>query len=53
MVKAVTSVWTMSLAKFEIAAGITRSRRATLATRDRRDFDGLGLRLVDPWVGDR
>ena len=31
-------------------AGIVRARRATLATRNRRHFDGLGLSLVDPWT---
>ncbi len=31
-------------------AGIVRSRRATLATRNRRDFDDIGVRLVDPWA---
>ena len=31
-------------------AGIAASRRATLATRNTRHFDTLGLRLVDPWT---
>lgn len=30
-------------------AGITRARKATLATRNLRHFDDLGLSLVDPW----
>jgi len=30
-------------------AGIAQARRATLATRNIRHFDGLGLQLVDPW----
>ena len=30
-------------------AGIVMARRATLATRNIRHFDGLGLALVDPW----
>jgi hypothetical protein len=30
-------------------AGIAASRRATLATRNTRHFEGLGLTLVDPW----
>jgi predicted nucleic acid-binding protein len=29
--------------------GIAASRRATLATRNLRHFEGLGLALVDPW----
>lgn len=32
-------------------AGIAAARRATLATRDVRHFDGLQVRLVDPWSG--
>ncbi len=31
-------------------AGIVASRRATLATRNARDFAPLGLTLVDPWA---
>lgn len=31
-------------------AGICLVRDATLATRNTRDFDGIGLSLVDPWV---
>jgi predicted nucleic acid-binding protein len=30
-------------------AGIAAARRATLATRNTRHFDGIGLTLVDPW----
>lgn len=30
-------------------AGIARARKATLATRNVRHFEGLGLELVDPW----
>ena len=30
-------------------AGIVAARRATLATRNRKHFEGLGLTLVDPW----
>lgn len=30
-------------------AGIAKARRATLATRNLRHFEGLGLGLVDPW----
>lgn len=30
-------------------AGVTRSRGATLATRNVRDFEGCGIALVDPW----
>jgi predicted nucleic acid-binding protein len=32
-------------------AGIAAVRRATLATRNLRHFEGLGVRLVDPWAG--
>ena len=32
-------------------AAITRSRGATLATRNARDFEGCGIDLVDPWSG--
>ena len=31
-------------------AGICLVRDATLATRNLRDFDGIGLSLVDPWA---
>jgi predicted nucleic acid-binding protein len=30
-------------------AGITSARKATLATRNFRHFEDLGIRLVDPW----
>jgi predicted nucleic acid-binding protein len=30
-------------------AGITAARKASLATRNLRHFEGLGLSLVDPW----
>ncbi|VTR76692.1 type II toxin-antitoxin system VapC family toxin [Cellulomonas hominis] len=30
-------------------AAICSARNATLATRNTRDFEGLGLRLVNPW----
>ena len=30
-------------------AGIAAARKATLATRNLRHFEGLGLSLVDPW----
>lgn len=30
-------------------AGIAKARKAVLATRNRRHFDGMGLKLVDPW----
>jgi len=30
-------------------AGIVRTRGAVLATRNIRDFDDAGIRLVDPW----
>ena len=31
-------------------AGITAARKATLATRNLRHFDGSDLNLVDPWA---
>ena len=31
-------------------AAITASRKATLATRNTKHFEGIGLRLVDPWT---
>ncbi len=31
-------------------AGIVAAHRATLATRNTRDFRGLGIELVDPWA---
>ena len=30
-------------------AGIAKARRATLATRNLRHFEGLGVDLIDPW----
>jgi predicted nucleic acid-binding protein len=33
-----------------LIAGIAVARRATLATRNTRHFDGLGLSLVNPWT---
>ena len=30
-------------------AGITMARRATLATRNVRDFENIGIVLADPW----
>ena len=38
----------ISTADAQIAA-ITRQHAASLATRNVRDFDGLGLDLIDPW----
>jgi toxin FitB len=32
-------------------AAIARSRRAILATRNTADFEGCGVRLVNPWEG--
>lgn len=32
-------------------AAIARSRGATLATRNIADFEGCGVRLVNPWTG--
>lgn len=31
-------------------AGIARARRATLATRNGKHFEGLDLTLIDPWA---
>lgn len=31
-------------------AGIATARNAVLATRNIKHFEGLGIRLVDPWV---
>jgi len=31
-------------------AGIVASRRATLATRNIRHFENLGIELVNPWT---
>ena len=35
-----------------LIAGLVTARGATLATRNRRDFEGTGIRLVDPWSTD-
>ncbi len=32
-------------------AGIAAARKATLATRNTRHFEGLGMALVNPWQG--
>ena len=32
-------------------AAIARSRDMALATRDGSGFDGIGLRVIDPWAG--
>jgi toxin FitB len=34
-------------------AAIARSRGAVLATRNTIDFEGCGVRLVNPWLDDR
>lgn len=39
---------TVEMRDVQIAA-IAAARKATLATRNLRHFDGLGLKLVDPW----
>lgn len=31
-------------------AGITAARKATLATRNTRHFEGAGITLIDPWA---
>ena len=31
-------------------AGICQARRAVLATRNVKDFEGLGIELIDPWA---
>ena len=33
-----------------MSAAIVRVHRATLATRNLKDFDGCGIRLVNPWT---
>ena len=38
----------VSFADAQIAA-ITRANNATIATRDTDDFEGCGVRLVNPW----
>jgi toxin FitB len=32
-----------------LIAGIARARRAAIATRNARHFEGCGLTLIDPW----
>lgn len=32
-------------------AGIASARKATLATRNTRHFEGAGIALIDPWAG--
>ena len=32
-------------------AGIAAARRAAIATRNVRHFEGLGIELIDPWTG--
>ncbi len=32
-------------------AAIARANGATLATRNTNDFDGCGVRLINPWLG--
>ena len=39
----------VSLADCQIAA-IARSRSMTVATRNIRDFDGIGVEIVNPWT---
>jgi predicted nucleic acid-binding protein len=40
------------LAEFDAQiAAVARSRRAMLATRNTADFEGCGVRLVNPWQG--
>jgi predicted nucleic acid-binding protein len=33
-----------------LIAGIVSARKASLATGNGRHFEGLGLRIVDPWT---
>jgi toxin FitB len=33
-----------------LIAAIARARNAAVATRNRKHFVGLGLRLIDPWA---
>ena len=39
-----------SQADVQIAA-IARSRGMAVATRNVRDFDGMGIDIIDPWAG--
>jgi predicted nucleic acid-binding protein len=32
-------------------AGVAISRNIPLATRDVRDFEGIGVKLINPWDG--
>ena len=38
----------ISQADYQIAA-IARSREASIATRNVRDFEGVGVEFIDPW----
>ena len=40
----------LSLADCQIAA-IARSRNMAVATRNVRDFEGMGIEVLDPWAG--
>ena len=40
--------WSVEIRDVQIA-GITAARKATLATRNTRHFENLGIILVDPW----
>jgi toxin FitB len=33
-----------------LIAAVCRSRSAALATRNRPDFDGTGIEVIDPWA---
>lgn len=33
-------------------AAIARANAAGLATRNQQDFEGCGIELIDPWIGD-
>lgn len=35
-----------------LIAGIARARRAAIATRNARHFEGFGVEIVDPWAED-
>ena len=35
-----------------LIAGIARARRAVIATRNVRHFEGCGVEVVDPWAGE-
>jgi predicted nucleic acid-binding protein len=36
-----------------LIAGIAQARRATIATRNTRHFEGLDVPVVDPWTAQR